>query len=190
MRTLLFVLLLLIIHQDPADHLRQLCRDLQSADTSAQFSALRSVARLSRVDAATLIPLLTDSSAQIRSGAAFALGQVDTVPTQAVRALILALSDTSESVLISATGSLSELISPGDTFAVRPLANLLDSPILQSRNSSALFYSVRALRRIGPLAQGALPSLRRIYRNHHIRSDIQAECYEAIKAIQARKPSK
>jgi hypothetical protein len=187
--TLSAILFVLLIQQQPIDQYRQLCRDISSPDSTVSASALRSVNHLTRTDATIFLRLLKDTSADIRSGATIALLSAHSATGQAVHVLTEALNDTSESVLISVTAALSVLISPVDTFAVAALVKLIDSKTLQSRNSSALFYSVRALKTIGPAAQNALSSIRKLYRNRRIRSDVQGECYEAIQAIRAQKQS-
>jgi hypothetical protein len=181
------ILFALVIQQQPADRYRQLCRDISNPDSAVSTSALRSVNSLTKADASFFLPLLKDTSAEIRSGAAVALLSVHARPDQTAPALIEALNDTSENVLISVTAALSEVVSPADTSAVAPLMRLINSQTLQDRNSSALYYSVSALKKIGPAAHRALASIRRLYRNRRVRSDVQAECYDAIQAIRGRK---
>lgn len=183
------LLLILVIQQQPTDRYRQLCRDISNPDSTVSTSALRSVNSITRAEASFFLPLLRDTSAEIRSGAAAALLCVQNRPEQTASALIGALKDTSENVLISVTAALAEVISPADTSAVAPLMMLVNSQSLQDRNSTALYYSVSALKKIGPAAAPALPSIRKLYRNRRIRSDVQAECYDAIQAIRGRKQS-
>ena len=162
-----------------AREIQDALRLLHITENETCWKAARTLGRIGPEAIPALIPILKEEeNYEVRSAAAYALGEMGAAAVPAVPALIEALED-EESLVRTVTAEALGKIGPGAVEAVPALAKAM------TMGPVGDFRAVYALGSIGPEAVEAVPALIETL-EHHLSHDMDAAVYYTLVQITAQ----